>query len=37
LQWLADLHDRGALNDAEFEPEKARILADRQPFAPGFG
>jgi Short C-terminal domain len=26
LQKLADLHDRGALNDAEFETEKAKIL-----------
>ncbi len=28
LQKLADLHDRGALTDAEFAAEKARILAE---------
>ncbi len=28
LQKLADLHDRGALSDAEFAAEKARILSE---------
>jgi hypothetical protein len=28
LQQLADLHDRGALTDAEFAAEKAKLLAD---------
>jgi hypothetical protein len=28
LKQLADLHDRGALTDTEFEVEKAKILAD---------
>jgi hypothetical protein len=28
LQQLADLHDRGALSDAEFAAEKAKILAE---------
>jgi hypothetical protein len=27
LQVLADLHDRGALTDAEFQAEKARVLS----------
>lgn len=28
LQTLADLHDRGALTDAEFASEKAKILSE---------
>jgi hypothetical protein len=31
LQKLADLHDRGALTDAEFAAEKAKILSESQP------
>ncbi len=26
LEWLADLHDRGVLTDAQYASEKARIL-----------
>jgi len=26
LDWLADLHDRGVLSDAQYAAEKARIL-----------
>jgi hypothetical protein len=29
LSKLADLHDRGALTDAEFETEKKKLLGDR--------
>jgi Short C-terminal domain len=28
LEKLADLHDRGVLSDAEFQAQKARLLAD---------
>ena len=31
LQKLADLHDRGALTDAEFAAEKAKILSESEP------
>jgi len=26
LEWLADLHDRGVLTDAQYASEKARLL-----------
>ena len=31
LERLADLHDRGALTDAEFEAEKANVISEADP------